>query len=127
MRRVYRRNILSTGTLGHLCFSSRHCAAGDVVAVEVCVVFENAIVVVAVQGGLHAVLRYVPWFGVSVSRITGHDGSQKEDCCLARLSIYNYVMRSFDALGATLAVMAIPFPTGCILLIWRTSEFKVRR
>lgn len=34
---------------------------------------------------------------------TGPEGSEKEDCCLARLSIYNYVTKAFDALGMTLA------------------------
>jgi len=43
----------------------------------------------------------------------GHEGSEKEDCCLARLSIYNYVIKS-DVLGMTLAVLPIPCSNGCI-------------
>jgi len=60
-RRGYRRNIPSKDTLDHLCFSSRHYGAGDVVAVEVCIAFEPAIVVEIVRGGSHAVLLFVPW------------------------------------------------------------------
>ena len=60
-RRGYRRSSLLEDTLDHLSFSSHHCGAGGVVAVEVCVVFEKVIVVEIVRGGLHAVSLFVPW------------------------------------------------------------------
>ena len=66
-RRGYRHNSPSKDTLGHLSFSSRHYGAGGVVAVEVCVVFEPAIVVEIVRGGSHAVSLFVPWFDVQYS------------------------------------------------------------
>lgn len=57
---VYRRSSLSKDTPGHLCFSSRHYDAGDVVAVEGCIVFEKVLAVVIVRGVSHAVSQCVP-------------------------------------------------------------------
>ena len=113
-RRVYRHNILSGDTLGHLCSSSRHYAAGDVVAVEVCEVFEEAIVVVVVRGGSHAVSLFVPWFCVYSICEYCMRATRMKIVVLCWLSIYSYVITTFDALGTTLAKMAIPCSNGCI-------------
>ena len=113
-RRVYRHNILSEDTLGHLCSSSRHYAAGDVVAVEVCEVFERVVVVGVVRGGSHAVSLFVPWFCVYSICEYCMRATRMKIVVLCWLSICNYVITTFDALGTTLAEMAIPYSSVCI-------------
>jgi hypothetical protein len=59
VRRVYRRSSLLEGRLDCL-FWYRYCDCGGVVAVEVCMLFERAIVVGILRDESHAVLQCVP-------------------------------------------------------------------
>ena len=76
--------------------------------------FEEAIVVVVVRGGSHAVSLFVPWFYVYSICDYCMRATRMKIVVLCWLSIYSYVITTFDALGTTLAKMAIPCSNGCI-------------
>lgn len=76
--------------------------------------FERVVVVGVVRGGSHAVSLFVPWFCVYSICEYCMRATRMKIVVLCWLSIYSYVITIFDALGTTLAKMAIPCSNGCI-------------